>query len=224
MDKERLFQELYDFGVSEECALMYVKLSQRELSSDDALRYVEWLREDCEKHTAVQFAYLRDGGKDLRTSLALDSNLLGNLWGLWVNGCFWCRWHADTLTFTELKNWLSGRLLKKVDPYAWKLSAYERVRLEYFYQCAGSDSLNYAVPSVHDYQDMMPYIGEFSRLLKALEDSGCCVQKWFFEENYWAYDAENNAFVVFDINKGTVKPQQKNERYALRPIVLLHGR
>lgn len=219
MDKEQFFQKLYDLGVSEESALMYAKLVSNGVSVCDALEYAEWLRKDDEKHNPVQFAYLCGNGTELSFSLSLDINRLGCLWGLWIDGTFWCRWHADTLTFTELQDWLTdGRSLKKLSHHVGGLREYEHLRIDYFYQCAGSDLLNYSIPSVDDYQAMMPHIEESSLFLKTLGKSGCCIHDWYFHEDYWAFDTDKQELVVFDINNGVIKPWKKNERYAWRPI------
>ena len=67
---------------------------------------------------------------------------------------------------------------------------------------------------------MMPYIEQFSAMLHELEDNGHCVQDWFKDEKYWAFDPRHKDLVVFDVKSGTTKPLDENARYATRPIWL----
>ncbi|MBP5353422.1 MAG: hypothetical protein J6Y91_06670 [Alphaproteobacteria bacterium] len=225
MNKIALFEKLAELGVTEEYAALYAKLAAIGFKAGDAQAYIDWLRTDpdANRETPVQFAYLEDRGERLFASPDLKSNMLGSIWGIQVEGVFWCRWHIDMMTTIELSNWRDGRLLSTSKLSGEPMTKYERVRMEYFFNCAGSEMLGYFLPSVEDFRKLQPHIKQFSEFLKALEAKGHCIQDWFFDEGYWAYDEKQLKPVVYDLKKGKIKPIKTNEPYALRPVWLPQG-
>jgi len=199
------------------------------VSKDDALAYAKWL--DTQKPGdisrmahPVQFAYLNEKGNSLKADFKLKKDRLGDIWGIQVDGIFWCRWHTDTLTCKELKMWNTGQIMSvsELDRDA-QTSEYERIRWKDFYDCIGTENLKCYMPSVSHFLRLMPYIEQFSAMLRELEKNGQCVQDWFNGEDYWAFDPRRKDVVVFDIKTGTTKPVDVNERYATRPIWLPRG-
>lgn len=195
------------------------------VSREDALAYADWLKSQKKSELSiiahpVQYAYLGESGSRLSALPELNMKRLGDIWGLQVDGVFWCRWHTDTLKIDDLKIWNDGQIYTMSELAEGHCSEYERIRWRYFYGCAGSEKITYWIPTVEDFYKLMPHIQEFSTKLKELEGKGHCVQDWFKNEGYWAYDTRQKTLTVFDVKKGRTKSYNPNEMYATRPIWL----
>ena len=204
---------------------LFEKWAADGITRQAAQAYIDWLdkkeaQRKQEDPEPVQIAYLPPLGEKLQNRVELNTTMLGCLWGFYVLGTYWCRWHTDMVTGTDLEKWLVGRKLPSLQEVNERGSKYEQVRFEFFYKVAGSTKIKYGIPTVEDFQKIFLYLKESSMLLRELGCLGVVVQDWFMGEGYWAYDSETERLVVFNLKEGRLVPFEKDEIYNIRPVWL----